>query len=160
MRTGLPISFEHITFLSKFEGTVLLARLLFLENIISLQIKQRQNTVAKMPTMNRLSICAGVFLVVVQPLHAYVAVPPEARSFISGTVLSDTTNLGSLVVPSVGIGTISWSSNKGRNSIVVWTRRSENPPPCSFQEGPFSHQRWYLRMTQFSQSRMTTYRSW
>jgi hypothetical protein len=67
-----------------------------------------------MAITNRLSIGASSFLAVVMPLHAYVTVQPEARSLIPNTVLSDTTNLGSLVVPSVGIGTISWSSKNGQ----------------------------------------------
>jgi hypothetical protein len=75
------------------------------------------NNTPSMSTMNRISICATGFLAVIQPLHAYVVVQPDVRPFIPNRGLRDTTNLGTLVVPSIGIGTISWSSKKGKSSI-------------------------------------------
>eukprot|EP00429_Kryptoperidinium_foliaceum_P004724 CAMPEP_0176010854 /NCGR_PEP_ID=MMETSP0120_2-20121206/4986_1 /TAXON_ID=160619 /ORGANISM="Kryptoperidinium foliaceum, Strain CCMP 1326" /LENGTH=403 /DNA_ID=CAMNT_0017343705 /DNA_START=104 /DNA_END=1315 /DNA_ORIENTATION=- len=43
--------------------------------------------------------------------EAYVAVQPESRTLFKGKAITDTAQIGDLVVPSVGIGTISWSSN-------------------------------------------------
>lgn len=65
-------------------------------------------------TFTSLAIAAGSLLAVIVPADAYVAVQPEARVLLQTTPnrLSDTTNVGSLVVPAVGIGTISWSSKK------------------------------------------------
>lgn len=69
----------------------------------------------------------GFLLFSAPPAGAYVAVQPEARSLIPTSTLSDTTNLGNLVVPSVGIGTISWSSK----SCTCQLRSTESLSACT-----------------------------
>ena len=122
-----------------------------LRRLLTSPYKSVDEKIASMSTMNRLSICATGFFVVVQPLHAYVTVQPDVRPFLPDSVLSDTTNLGSLVVPSVGIGTISWSSNKGKFSIHLTTSLSRKTGVL--------HRKYSHSYTQFSQSRTTIYKS-
>jgi hypothetical protein len=56
----------------------------------------------------------------IQQSNAYVAAPPVSMAFLRQFIprgtggVSDTTNIGSLVVPTIGTGTISWSSESSK----------------------------------------------
>lgn len=66
--------------------------------------------------MVRRNVLVGLWAVasVIGQAHGYVALQPESGNMIPkvSVPVSDTTSLGSLVVPSIGMGTISWSSKK------------------------------------------------
>lgn len=60
---------------------------------------------------NILLVSIAAAVCTIESVDAYVSSPNEARNLVPRVSVSDTTNLGSLVVPSIGMGTISWSSN-------------------------------------------------
>lgn len=97
-------------------------RLLTIQHIIKFFVlilnpwKHYQNIMVTQSRMKRRSR-AKLLLLLAAPIDGYITPTPDARSFskdhsmISNGRVNDRTEIGTLSVPSVGIGTIAWSSD-------------------------------------------------